>query len=74
MQVQNVDSITFEQFEKRFFPQYHDERIRERDYDRAEEAGSKEIATRVKTLEGVMRGNFMDFIIRGVNGEVYPNI
>lgn len=26
----------------------------------------------VKTLEGTMKANFGDYIIRGVNGEVYP--
>jgi len=26
----------------------------------------------IKTLEGVMRGNGGDFIIKGVNGEIYP--
>lgn len=26
----------------------------------------------IKTLEGVMRGEAGDFIIRGVNGEIYP--
>lgn len=26
----------------------------------------------IKTLEGVMRANFGDFIIRGVKGEIYP--
>lgn len=26
----------------------------------------------IKTLEGIMRGNCFDFIIQGVNGEIYP--
>ena len=26
----------------------------------------------IKTLEGVMRGNGGDFIIKGVSGEIYP--
>lgn len=26
----------------------------------------------IKTLEGVMRGDYGDFIIKGVNGEIYP--
>lgn len=26
----------------------------------------------INTLEGVMRGNGGDYIIRGVNGEIYP--
>lgn len=26
----------------------------------------------IKTLEGVMRGDAGDYIIRGVNGEIYP--
>lgn len=26
----------------------------------------------IKTLEGIMHANFGDFIIRGVNGEIYP--
>ena len=26
----------------------------------------------IKTLEGVMRGDCYDFIIQGVNGEIYP--
>lgn len=26
----------------------------------------------IKTLEGTMRGDFGDYIIRGVQGEVYP--
>lgn len=26
----------------------------------------------IKTLEGVMHANYGDFIIRGVNGEIYP--
>lgn len=26
----------------------------------------------IKTLEGVMRGNYGDYIIRGVKGEIYP--
>jgi len=26
----------------------------------------------IKTLEGVMRVNFLDYIIRGVKGELYP--
>ena len=26
----------------------------------------------IKTLEGVMRGDCFDFIIQGINGEVYP--
>lgn len=26
----------------------------------------------IKTLEGIMRGEVGDFIIRGVNGEIYP--
>lgn len=26
----------------------------------------------IKTLEGVMRGDKGDFIIKGVNGEIYP--
>lgn len=26
----------------------------------------------IKTLEGVMRGDCYDFIIKGINGEIYP--
>jgi hypothetical protein len=26
----------------------------------------------IKTLEGIMHANYGDFIIRGVNGEIYP--
>lgn len=26
----------------------------------------------IKTLEGIMRGDAGDYIIRGVNGEIYP--
>ena len=26
----------------------------------------------IKTLEGIMRANLGDYIIRGVNGEIYP--
>jgi hypothetical protein len=26
----------------------------------------------IKTLEGVMKGNFGDYIIKGVKGEIYP--
>lgn len=26
----------------------------------------------IHTLEGNMRGNPLDFVIRGVNGEIYP--
>jgi len=26
----------------------------------------------IKTLEGIMRGDCGDFIIKGVNGEIYP--
>ena len=26
----------------------------------------------IKTLEGIMRGDCFDFIIQGVNGEIYP--
>ena len=26
----------------------------------------------IKTLEGVMRGDYGDYIIQGVNGEIYP--
>ena len=26
----------------------------------------------IKTLEGTMRGDMGDFIIRGINGEIYP--
>lgn len=26
----------------------------------------------IKTLEGVMRGNYGDYIIRGIKGEIYP--
>lgn len=26
----------------------------------------------IKTLEGVMRGDYLDFIIQGINGEIYP--
>ena len=26
----------------------------------------------IKTLEGIMHASFGDFIIRGVNGEIYP--
>lgn len=26
----------------------------------------------IKTLEGVMRGNGGDYIIKGINGEIYP--
>jgi hypothetical protein len=26
----------------------------------------------IRTLEGVMRGNYGDYIIKGVNGELYP--
>lgn len=26
----------------------------------------------IRTLEGIMKGDFGDFIIQGVNGEIYP--
>lgn len=26
----------------------------------------------IETLEGTMRGNYKDYIIKGVNGELYP--
>ena len=26
----------------------------------------------IRTLEGVMRGNYGDYIIKGVHGEIYP--
>lgn len=31
-----------------------------------------EITADIKTLEGVMHANFMDYIIKGVKGEIYP--
>ena len=34
--------------------------------------GSGEIYVEIKTLEGVMRGDVGDYIIRGVKGEIYP--
>ena len=27
---------------------------------------------KIKTLEGIMTGDFEDYIIQGVNGEIYP--
>ena len=35
------------------------------------EAGLKPYCE-IKTLEGIMRCNWHDFVIQGVNGEVYP--
>ena len=32
----------------------------------------KKTCCMIKTLEGVMRGNYGDYIIRGVKGEIYP--
>ena len=32
----------------------------------------KKTCCMIKTLEGVMRGNYDDYIIRGVKGEIYP--
>ncbi len=26
----------------------------------------------IKTLEGIMRGNYKDYIIKGIRGEIYP--
>lgn len=34
--------------------------------------GIEEAYCEIKTLEGVMRGNGGDFIIKGVSGELYP--
>lgn len=31
-----------------------------------------EVYCEIKTLEGVMRANGGDFIIKGINGEIYP--
>jgi len=33
---------------------------------------SSEYYCEIKTLEGVMRGNCRDYIIKGVQGEIYP--
>jgi hypothetical protein len=33
---------------------------------------NKDIHTAIKTLEGVMDAKYGDFIIKGVNGEIYP--
>lgn len=33
---------------------------------------SSEYYCEIKTLEGIMKGNCKDFIIKGVNGEIYP--
>jgi hypothetical protein len=33
---------------------------------------SENIWCEIKTLEGVMRGDYGDFIVQGVNGEIYP--
>jgi hypothetical protein len=33
---------------------------------------TKNIWCDIKTLEGTMRGNYGDYIIQGVKGEVYP--
>lgn len=33
---------------------------------------STDIWCEIKTLEGVMRGDYGDYIIRGVQGEIYP--
>lgn len=30
------------------------------------------LTMKIKTLEGVMRANIGDFVIQGVNGEIYP--
>lgn len=42
-----------------FFESYCDSRI-------------KDNFIEIKTLEGVMKANFGDYIIKGVNGEFYP--
>jgi hypothetical protein len=34
--------------------------------------GEGEVYCEIKTLEGVMRANEGDWIIQGVNGEIYP--
>ena len=34
--------------------------------------GEGEVYCEIKTLEGTMRANFGDWIIQGVNGEIYP--
>ena len=47
MQNQTIE-FTLEEFEKKFFPQYYEERQREKDYDEAEKISSKEISVRVE--------------------------
>lgn len=40
--------------------------------DRIAFHGSGEINVTIRTLEGVMRANVGDWVIKGVNGEFYP--
>lgn len=35
-------------------------------------AGTPDVAMHITTLEGVMRADFGDWIIKGVKGEIYP--
>lgn len=37
-----------------------------------EKCGTPNLEIKIKTLEGVMTASLGDYIIRGINGEIYP--
>ncbi len=52
-----------------FMQEFHGSKF---NYENAEEAAYKCGKISIRTLEGIMTCNKMDWIIKGVNGEFYP--
>lgn len=46
--------------------------LRSKYYRQEYTPGCTDIYCEIKTLEGVMRGDYGDYIIKGINGEIYP--
>lgn len=52
-----------------FMPEWFDEQVNE---NNAKILPAKDQFAEIKTLEGTMIANHGDYIIRGINGEIYP--